>query len=934
MKKRTIQRPGRAKIKTGKALKKELRLKVWVIAAVIAIFTLYLYPTARWASLTKEIQEELSEKWKKMDAEIVDRPFLERLIYKAGKSITGNKSQVLNLGLDLKGGMYVVLEVDMDKAIRTTAIENMRTYSKDLEDKKLPFIDVALLDSNASLITFESLDERDAAFKNITKGGVRKDLIKVADNPPAIEITLGDEVRKNIARNAIDQALIIIRNRVDARGLTEPQIQQQGLNKIIVSLPDIQDPEEALDMIGKTALLEFKLVAPSRDMKNIIRRIDTVREISPYIITKDQVTQENVPYTALLVKKEKIPIVEEMLADPEVRELIPKKYAFYWSMWEVQEDVGKFKYLWLLDREPSIKGINLQAAWVDRDQMMRPVINLKLDTVGQKKLRILSIDAVKKLKRRENPQTTRLAIVLDDVVNSAPFVRERLSGATSVITGNFTLKEANDLKITLETGALPAPVKIAENRTVGPALGRDSVRRGIQSAILGLVCVLVFIVFYYRRAGVIADFALCLNILIVLGALRALNATLTLPGIAGIILTIGMSVDANVLIYERIREELAQGKKIRTAIANGYKKALMTIIDANVTTFITALILYIIGTGPIRGFAITLMLGICGSMFTALFVTRTIFDLLVARGKITTLKMRHILTKPNFDFLGKRKLAYTVSVVLIVVGMATFVRNGKENLGIDFNGGILEQVRFAQPVSLESIRSSLKRFGLGKAQIQHLGTEEDVLIRADTGSEKDVLEALRSVSGGEKSFEIMRSEQVGPTAGKALRIKAIQAIVAALMCVIAYIWWRFRHIEYGLAAVVALAHDVLITVGIFAITGREINLPIVAALLMIVGYSLNDTIVIFVRIREDLKLMKGSDFRTVINTSINQTLSRTILTSLTTLAVVVCLYLLGGEVINDFAFALMIGVIVGTYSSIYVASPLLLLWRRGEKARA
>ena len=934
MKRLELQRPGRAAIKRRRPLQKELRLKVWAIAAIIVISCLYLYPTARWSSLTGERQKELTERWKKLDAEMVDKPFPERLAYRGEKFIKGDKRQVLNLGLDLKGGMHVVLEVDMDKAVRTVAGERMKTLSKELTEKKLPFTEISLLDDNSTRITFESPEELPSAYDHLIDNDVRSDLIKRTERPPSLEIALSQDVRKNIGKNAIEQALIIIKNRVDARGLTEPQIQRQGINKIIVSLPDIQDPGEALNMIGKTALLEFKLVAPSKDIKNVLRQIDAVRNISTSMETEDMVTRENVPYTECFVRKERVPIVEEILADPRVREAIPKKYAFYWSTWEVQENRGKFRYLWLLDREPSIKGINLKDAWVDRDQMMRPVVNLKLDSTGQKKLRLLSIEAINKLKRRENPQTTRLAIVLDDVVNSAPFIRERLSGATSMITGSFTLKEANDLKITLETGALPAPVKIAENRTVGPALGRDSVRRGIQSAILGLIIVMLFIAYYYRRAGIIADLALCLNIVIVLGALKALNATLTLPGIAGIILTIGMSVDANVLVYERIREEIAEGKKIRTAIANGYDKAIITIIDANVTTFLTALILYIIGTGPIRGFAVTLMLGICGSMFTALFVTRTILDLLVARDRITTLNMHHIFTSPHFNFLGKRWLAFSISIIVIAAGMAAFVKNGKDNLGIDFKGGILEQVRFANPVSLQSIRDELRKYGLGKAQIQHLGSKKEVLVRADSGSEKEILEALRQAAAEGDSFEIMRSEQVGPTAGRDLRKKAIQAIAAALLCIVAYIWWRFKHIEYGIAAVIALAHDVLVTVGIFALTGREINLPIVAALLMIVGYSLNDTIVIFVRIREDIKLMRRSDFKTIINTSINQTLSRTILTSLTTLIVIVCLYIFGGDVINDFAFALMIGVIVGTYSSIYVASPLLLLWGRRERAKA
>jgi SecD/SecF fusion protein len=500
-----------------------------------------------------------------------------------------------------------------------------------------------------------------------------------------------------------------------------------------------------------------------------------------------------------------------------------------------------------------------------------------------------------------------------------------------VIEGSFTKKEADDLALVLRAGSLPAPIKIEEERMVGPTLGKDSVEAGVTAAIVGGILVLVFMGIYYLYAGLIANFALCLNIIIILGTLSYFNATLTLPGIAGIILTIGMAVDANVLIFERIREELKQGKGIRYAIKGGYHKVFSTILDANLTTLITAFILYKVGTGPIRGFAVTLMIGIVASIFTALVVTRLIFDYLTIKWRLLkNLPMLEILKRERFDFISKRKIAYIVSVVVIASGVIVFAIRGNANFGIDFTGGTLQQIHFENEPDINKVRTSLASVGLKAATISRFGDKKDILIKTDKAYPKEIEKTLNEVFADNKA-ETVRLERVGPTVGKQLRYKALWAILFAMVAICIYITIRFEF-RFAICALIALFHDVLVTLGIFSMSARELSLPIIAAILTIIGYSLNDTIVVFDRIREDLQLLKRTSFKDIVNTSINQTFSRTLITSLTTLIAVLSLYFLGGSVINDFALILLIGVIVGTYSSIFIAAPILVEWqKRGRR---
>ncbi len=667
------------------------------------------------------------------------------------------------------------------------------------------------------------------------------------------------------ARDAPQRALEVIRNRIDQFGVMEPVIQLQGRDRLLVQLPGVTDRERAKEIIGRTAHLEFKLVEedPVLFKKAVAGEVVEGYELK-HITTPDG-------------KREPLLVETDVVLTGDMLVNATTEFA--------QEGFGQ-PYVSL---ELNAKGANIFADVTGRN-------------IG-----------------------SRLAIVLDGEIYTAPVIRERIPSGRAQISGNFSVQQARDIALVLRAGALPAPVDIIEERSVGPALGEDSVKKGINAIIIGGIAVLAFMVLYYLFAGAIADLALVLNILIITGALSYFGATLTLPGIAGLVLTIGIAVDANVLIFERIREESRLGKSFRAAISAGYDKAFWTILDANVTTLITALILFQFGTGPIRGFATTLSIGILASMFTALVVTRLVLDMIaLSRPNMKRLPMLQFFRKPNIPFVKVRKIAYVVSILAIVLGMALFFRRGGKNYGIDFTGGNLQQFKFTEAASATEIRDVLAGIGLGDSVIQQFGEGREVIVRSFKGKTEEIISGLRE-KFGPGSFETMRVEEVGPAVGADLRRAAVKAMIFAMIGICLYISFRFEF-RFAITAIIALAHDVMISLGMIALTGREISLPVIAALLTIVGYSINDTIVLFDRIREDRKFMRKATLAEIINASINQTLSRTVLTSLTTLLVVVALFIFGGKVINDFAFVLLVGVLVGTYSSIFIASPLLIEW--------
>lgn len=683
------------------------------------------------------------------------------------------------------------------------------------------------------------------------KGGMHLVLrVDTANIPP--------EVRDGATERAIE----IIRNRIDQFGVKEPIITRQGKNGIVVQLPGVTERQRAIELIGKTAQLEFKLVS---DNMQLLKK----------------------------AREGEVPEGYELKTDPQGKDI-------------------------LVGEEAVLTGDALVDAVVRFDQRFNePYVGITFNKKGAREFAKITGENIGR----------RLAIVLDGVVQSAPVIREKIPAGEAQITGRFSIEEANDLAIVLRAGALPAPIHIEEERTVGPLLGQDSIRSGIRATVVGGILVLLFMLIYYFLAGIIADIAMVLNLILVLGFMGLFNATLTLPGIAGLILTIGMAVDANVLINERIKEELKVGKTLRSAISAGYHKAFSAILDANVTTVAAAFILFMFGTGPIKGFAVTLTLGITASMFTAIVVTRLIFDILLDAKILRNLRMLRFFTGSKIDFIGKRVICFLLSILLIISGFIVFAKRGEANYGVDFAGGALQQYAFKKPILIEKIREILRKAGIEEAAIQQFRDRpKEIAIKTKTDQSK-IIESTFKKNFPDNDFEVLRVETVGPAVGKLLRKNATISLVLGLLAIMIYIGIRFN-IKYGIAGVIALFHDVCLAVGAMAFTHRQFDLTIVAALLAIAGYSINDTVVIYDRIRENLKLHKKGDMKDIINLSINQSLSRTLLTSLTTLLVVISLFIFGGQVLNDFAFCLLVGIITGTYSTIFIASPLLIAWHK------
>ena len=757
------------------------------------------------------------------------------------------------------------------------------------------------------------------------------------------------------AQDAVAQAQEVIRNRIDQFGVAEPTIQRQGDNRIIIELPGVQDVQRAKDLVGQTALLEFQLLEPAEDRTRLIQRIDQVlapqeeeQEEEDLLLSS---TTASAPLSSMLsgagedltVSGRDLQRVKNLLNAPEAQELIPADVEFLFSSKPAGAEGNEFYFLYLVRKRPEMTGHMIQDAFVSIGQVVeymgQPIVNFSTTDEGVRLFSRITGSHI----------GDRMAIVLDESVYSAPTIQSKISEGRGIITGSGTQEEAKDLAIVLRAGALPAEVEIIEDRTVGPSLGRDSIEQGKTAAIYSMVLIVIFMVLYYRAAGLVADCALLLNMLFIMAVLAGFNATLTLPGIAGIILTIGMAVDANVLIFERIREELRSGKTVRAAIDSGYGHALSAIIDANVTTFLVGIVLYQFGTGPIRGFALTLCIGIISSLFTAFFVTRTIFELMTRKSEQSSLSIGPVALFANLNirFLSLRNIGFGTSAAVLLIGIVSILGINGIRKGIDFAGGTLLELHFDPAVQVEDIRSQLgsvpvgdDEIDLSKSEIKQFGSENDILIRvSESGTGTEVADGIMGVleAGFAASIEemewIRRQEKVGPKIGSELSDAAVRAVLVALALILIYMAWRFHRFLYGIAAVVALFHDVLITLGLLSLFDIEITLAVVAALLAIVGYSLNDTIVVFDRIRENLHTARRQGFDGTVNQSINECLSRTMITSATTLLAVLVLMIFGGEVNRDFTITLMIGVVVGTYSSIFVASPVLYLGQQRAAAK-
>ena len=771
-----------------------------------------------------------------------------------------------------------------------------------------------------------------------------------------LEVDLS-ELPEEEALDAVDRAQEVIRNRIDQFGVAEPTIQRQGDNRIIVELPGVQNVQRAKDLVGQTALLEFQLLETESERDRVIQRVDAVLDTESETAFSD--TSESVSQTGLFDESEEVdepletrtlssllapigedlafsakslPRIRSILGDPSTAEILPNDMEFIHSSKPEGPEGNRYYRLYLVRKKPEMTGNVVQDAFVSFGQSVeylgQPIVNFTTTDDGVRLFARITGSHV----------GDRLAIVLDGTVYSAPTIQTRIPNGRSIITGSTDEAEAKDLAIVLRAGALPAKVEIIEDRTVGPSLGRDSIQQGKTAATYSMILVVVFMLLYYRLAGLLADIALGLNILFVLGVLSGFHATLTLPGIAGIILTIGMAVDANVLIFERIREELRSGKTVRAAIDSGYNNALSAIIDANLTTLMVGIVLYQFGTGPIRGFALTLCIGIISSLFTAFFVTRTLFDLITRGRQSDSLSIGPLglFSGLRFRFLSMRKAAATISLAVFGLGLVSVVGINGVPLGIDFAGGTLLEVHFEPAVAVKDIRAKMadvlvddKILDLSSSEIKQFGSENDILIRiAESETGTDVADGIKQVlkSGFASNIPdelewIRRQEKVGPKIGTELSEAAVKAVLVSLLLILIYMAWRFHRFLYGIAAVVALFHDVLITVGLLSIFNIEITLAVVAALLAIVGYSLNDTIVVFDRIRENLHTTRKEGLAAILDLSINGCLSRTMVTSLTTLMAVLVLMVWGGEVNRDFTITLMIGILIGTYSSVFIATP-------------
>ena len=774
-----------------------------------------------------------------------------------------------------------------------------------------------------------------------------------------------ENIKEDEYDDTVDRAMKIINNRVDHLGLTEPVVQRQGVSRIIIELPGIQDMGRAKSIIGKTALLEFVILKPLEDIRLIKEKIDyslagtdTLEEadqdsmnvfeeravdtqpFSSLLIEQPMSQDAGSPPINFIVTKENLLRVQVILEKEHVQRILTESDARI--LFSAEDDPRAVssagdgaRLLYFINYNAECTGSIIQEARVEKGQGLEAgqwQISFNTTSDGVKVFRNVTGNNVK----------NRMAIVLDNTVYSAPQIQEKIRDGSSRITGSFTLEEARDLAIVLSVGALPAEVTVIFEDTVGPSLGADSIRKGLRAAVMGLLVVITFMILYYGMSGVISDMALLLNLIFIFGFMTWMKATLTLPGIAGLILTVGMAVDANVLIFERIREELRGGKTVRAAIANGYSRAFWTIFDANITTFLTAIILFQFGTGPIKGFAYILMVGIISSVFTAIFVTRIVYDYLTVNFQIKKLNIGYFspFMKSAFPIINVRKLAFLISGVVILVSLISLAIHKGPALSIDFKGGTLLQYHFEPPLSVGELRNSLAKIQFAGVNLATSEIKEstqnpgNVFIRYEESEEGAELSNLieeqlrkdfsQNIPVDSDSW-IMRRETVGPKIGAELKGNAILAVIFSLAVILAYITFRFEF-KFAVAAVAALFHDVIITIGIFSILTKEISLAIVAAILMIVGYSLNDTIVVFDRIREDMRLYKRDPYSNVINRSINETLSRTMITSFTTLTTVIILFFFGGEVIRDFSFALIVGVFVGTYSSIFVASPIVVEW--------
>ena len=892
------------------------------------------------------------------------------------------KDRELNKGLDLKGGINVILQVSVKDILKGLA-ENSRNplFNRALEDA-----DVLQKSSDDTYVEsfFEAFD--------VIKGDQKlasPDIFANRTLSDDINFNMNDDEVQPIIRRKIDASIVsafeVLRKRIDKFGVTQPNIQRLGNSgRILVELPGARDVERVKNLLQSTAQLEFWETASNQSYGAFLAQANELLKTVVASQKEEAVTEETSDIDDLLsdvsaqqdsistvvnpiydyvkgagysggpvllqVDAKDQPILEEYLNRSDVRALLPADLRFTKFLWGIPDAQTAIVDLYVVNanraNEPPLSGSVIVDAAQTYDQLGAPAVSMQMNGKGARIWEDMTGKAFR--------EGSNIAIVLDDVVYSAPGVSKgAIAGGRSEISGQFSLNEAIDLANVLRAGKLPAAAEIIQSEIVGPSLGQEAIESGINSFVIALLLVLAWMIFYYGRAGFYADMALTLNIILIFGILAGLGAVLTLPGIAGIVLTIGMSVDANVLIFERIREELAKGKGQKQAVSDGFKNALSSILDANITTGLTAFILFIFGTGPIKGFATTLLIGIATSLCTAIFVTRLLVDGRLSKGyslEFATKATKNLFRNLAITFLKKRTIAYVISGALITIGVFSLFTKGL-NQGVDFVGGRSYTVRFEQAVNPSDAQAQLASL-LGSAEAKTFGEDNQLKITTNykvdvEGIEVDneIQEALYGglstylpqnlsyddfVNGAEdKQVGIMSSIKVGPTIADDIKKNSFLAVFGSLIVVFLYILLRFRKWQYSLGAVAAVFHDVLIVLGVFSVTytfmpfSMEINQAFIAAVLTVIGYSLNDTVVVFDRIREFTRLHTSWESTKTVNSALNSTLSRTINTSLTTLVVLLAIFIFGGEAIRGFMFALIVGVLVGTYSSLFIATPVM-----------
>ena len=917
--------------------------------------------------------------------DIAERNYLDSISNETAFGYTSYgtaKDRELNKGLDLKGGINVILQVSVKDILKGLA-ENSRNplFNRALEDA-----DVLQKSSDDTYVEsfFEAFD--------VIKGDQKlasPDIFANRTLSDDINFNMNDDEVQPIIRRKIDASIVsafeVLRKRIDKFGVTQPNIQRLGNSgRILVELPGARDVERVKNLLQSTAQLEFWETASNQSYGAFLAQANELLKTVVASQKEEAVTEETSDIDDLLsdvsaqqdsistvvnpiydyvkgagysggpvllqVDAKDQPILEEYLNRSDVRALLPADLRFTKFLWGIPDAQTAIVDLYVVNanraNEPPLSGSVIVDAAQTYDQLGAPAVSMQMNGKGARIWEDMTGKAFR--------EGSNIAIVLDDVVYSAPGVSKgAIAGGRSEISGQFSLNEAIDLANVLRAGKLPAAAEIIQSEIVGPSLGQEAIESGINSFVIALLLVLAWMIFYYGRAGFYADMALTLNIILIFGILAGLGAVLTLPGIAGIVLTIGMSVDANVLIFERIREELAKGKGQKQAVSDGFKNALSSILDANITTGLTAFILFIFGTGPIKGFATTLLIGIATSLCTAIFVTRLLVDGRLSKGyslEFATKATKNLFRNLAITFLKKRTIAYVISGALITIGVFSLFTKGL-NQGVDFVGGRSYTVRFEQAVNPSDAQAQLASL-LGSAEAKTFGEDNQLKITTNykvdvEGIEVDneIQEALYGglspylpqnlsyddfVNGAEdKQVGIMSSIKVGPTIADDIKKNSFLAVFGSLIVVFLYILLRFRKWQYSLGAVAAVFHDVLIVLGVFSVTytfmpfSMEINQAFIAAVLTVIGYSLNDTVVVFDRIREFTRLHTSWESTKTVNSALNSTLSRTINTSLTTLVVLLAIFIFGGEAIRGFMFALIVGVLVGTYSSLFIATPVM-----------